>query len=189
MNRLLFNLLALLSALIAGAGVAVWIYTADAAPVDLTHVNGDGRALHLFHFWRGSLRFDRVYWETAPPKPLPPVATKEFLGVKYSRRYGDPYNGYGGIYINGERVTEDSSVLLVPLWQPVVLFSILPALWLVNRSHRWLARRRAIRAGLCLHCGYDLRGATGPCPECGRSGALTAAIDVGTGGYGRNMVQ
>jgi hypothetical protein len=34
------------------------------------------------------------------------------------------------------------------------------------------ASRRAIRAGRCPRCGYDLRGSAGHCPECG---ARTAA--------------
>lgn len=49
----------------------------------------------------------------------------------------------------------------VPFW---ILF-IVPGL--VRRSWR-------VRRGLCLQCGYDLRGSTGPiCPECGwkRKGA------------------
>jgi hypothetical protein len=34
----------------------------------------------------------------------------------------------------------------------------------------WLRRRHRIRRGLCLSCGYDLRGAVSDaCPECGQS--------------------
>lgn len=48
----------------------------------------------------------------------------------------------------------------VPLWS-LALTAGLPSAWL------WLrGRRRA--PGLCVHCGYDLRGnASGVCPECG----------------------
>ena len=53
--------------------------------------------------------------------------------------------------------------LLVPHWFLILLASILPlrALWMMRRQlHR--ARR-----GLCAACGYDLRGSTDRCPECG----------------------
>ncbi|TVQ53529.1 MAG: hypothetical protein EA377_07700 [Phycisphaerales bacterium] len=50
-------------------------------------------------------------------------------------------------------------VTLHPLWAPTIVY------W----AHRRLNAKRAERhqAGLCIHCGYDLRGAKGRCPECG----------------------
>jgi hypothetical protein len=56
-----------------------------------------------------------------------------------------------------------------PLWNPVVAFAALPAIWL------WRARRRRKRPGLCLACGYDLRASPNRCPECGTLAATKGA--------------
>lgn len=50
-----------------------------------------------------------------------------------------------------------------------VVFSILPAIWLLLH---WRKRRRT-RAGFCIVCGYDLRATPNKCPECG---ALPAVV-------------
>lgn len=42
-----------------------------------------------------------------------------------------------------------------------------PLLWLGTRGRRLLVRRRRRRSGLCLRCGYDMRGSPGRCSECG----------------------
>ena len=54
--------------------------------------------------------------------------------------------------------------LSIPLWMPIALFGFL--FW---RSFVPLYRRRKRKKlGLCLKCGYDLRGSSERCPECGK---------------------
>lgn len=53
--------------------------------------------------------------------------------------------------------------LTVPLWIPTSLFSIMLLPPLVQ-SYR---RRKRKMLGLCVKCGYDLRGSKNRCPECG----------------------
>ena len=48
-----------------------------------------------------------------------------------------------------------------PHWFPALLFLVLPGIWAVKRC------RRRIPPGHCKKCGYDLRGSTERCPECG----------------------
>jgi hypothetical protein len=48
-----------------------------------------------------------------------------------------------------------------------LMSSAFPACWILARSPSWLRARRRRRLGLCLRCGYDLRGSPGACSECG----------------------
>jgi hypothetical protein len=58
---------------------------------------------------------------------------------------------------------EQSCYVMVPHWAIVFTTAIPPFAWL--RRRRMLDSRA--RSGLCLTCGYDLRGTSDPCPECG----------------------
>ena len=51
----------------------------------------------------------------------------------------------------------------VPLWTPVLIFAA--ASWQGSLPIR--RRRKRQKFGLCLECGYDLRGSEDRCPECG----------------------
>ncbi|HSI37414.1 MAG TPA: hypothetical protein VK986_27745 [Tepidisphaeraceae bacterium] len=46
--------------------------------------------------------------------------------------------------------------------------AVLPALMALLWTRSVLRQRRRRRQGRCLGCGYDLRGSSGACPECGR---------------------
>ena len=60
----------------------------------------------------------------------------------------------------------------MPVWLPLVVFMIVPLYTLlvpVRAAHRRVKRRRL---GQCETCGYDLRGSSDCCPECGSDIAI-----------------
>jgi len=64
--------------------------------------------------------------------------------------------------------------VLIPIWVLVVLVAT-PTLWL------WRCDRRR-QPGLCLKCGYDLRGADHKvCPECGAARVRVEHFDTAQG--------
>jgi hypothetical protein len=58
----------------------------------------------------------------------------------------------------------DFSLFVVfPYWLAALVTAILPAAFI----YRVIRSRRAIRAGHCRTCGYDIRATPTRCPECG----------------------
>lgn len=55
--------------------------------------------------------------------------------------------------------------ILVALWMPIGCCSIL--FIVACRPRFYLRKRKRKRLGLCVKCGYDLRGSRGKCSECG----------------------
>jgi hypothetical protein len=79
-------------------------------------------------------------------------------------RWPPPWHGFDFATRTGETqgVKYHRYSLLLPIWPAFAL--TLPAwVWVL----RELRRRRRLRAGLCLRCGYDLRASKDRCPECG----------------------
>jgi hypothetical protein len=48
-----------------------------------------------------------------------------------------------------------------------ILLSLGPGIYLARKEILSQLKRDRMRKGLCQHCGYDLRGSTNQCPECG----------------------
>lgn len=96
----------------------------------------------------------RVYHDVADPlRMLSGESIWKYLWFHAARqRLSDRWTSVGG------------DNLRVPYWSIVVVLAISPARWIVGR----LRKRSRSRAGVCVHCGYNLRATPQRCPECGR---------------------
>jgi len=103
-----------------------------------------------------------ILWEE--PWSIIPVSSHWFA----IERHSDAFSWW----FDAERVTWGGppyTIVRIPIWVLVVLIAT-PTLWL------WRCDRRK-QPGLCVKCGYDLRGADHKvCPECGA--ALQRAAPV-----------
>lgn len=74
--------------------------------------------------------------------------------------------GFASGSVHGHNGTMDfkGRGVRVPLWPVLVVGALLPLRWLVLKRRASTRRRR----GLCLSCGYDVRGINDCCPECGK---------------------
>ena len=67
---------------------------------------------------------------------------------------------------NGERAVG----MMARHWFLFLLTALLPLMWITREALaavRKRVRARRMKLGLCLRCGYDLRGTPQRCPECG----------------------
>jgi hypothetical protein len=67
--------------------------------------------------------------------------------------------------------------IVVPDWLLLLLLAIAPAASLRRRLALRQSRRR-ITMGLCVGCGYDLRGTPVRCPECGAAPAKSPSAST-----------
>jgi hypothetical protein len=128
----------------------------------------DGMLTYESHWAEGE--FSQV---PSKPKPTSKKKIKRLLGVEVvlvkdsweKQAPGSTYVAY-------------VKIIRIPMIYVIVIANIGLARWLLWRFRTLiLAQRRAERlaAGLCIECGYDLRGNSDRCPECG-CGSFAATI-------------
>jgi hypothetical protein len=99
-----------------------------------------------------------------------------WLGDNDTRIMSFPAPGFSAdssVYMSAGYRDVSCNVAIRP-WLPLVLFLVLPALWLIRRRKASRAKRR----GLCPVCGYDLRATPDRCPECGTARAPSQNLNT-----------
>ena len=86
-----------------------------------------------------SIRLGRIVWEEMPASAR---------GFYFTR---SPWGTTGDIQVS--------------LWAPIYFFATCCLYFLLSLGP--YRRRKRKKLGLCLKCGYDLRGSKERCPECG----------------------
>lgn len=186
----------------AGLLLVTLIYWAIAAKVgvDFRNLSGDAQYPMVSGVigrnevaWLVDRRLVLLWWASDPSRStLPLVGRHGLVGALFNApqvRWTSPPRRVAAlpflfqvVRFEGTSATTGTPIhadmILVPLSEVAVLFSILPALSIAGigyrRTARWLRYRRRLHTrrkqaslGRCP-CGYDLRGGPTRCPECGR---------------------
>jgi hypothetical protein len=173
--RLRHGMLALLSFMsaVAGSSVAYLWISGSVVPSFLEGeliVYGTAYSVSV----EGGQVIGSSFREYAPPEDAPasdawriwaawPYAKVAGFGAGSGATYIGPDLGYGFL----RRVA-------CPTWFALTACCVFPATSAV-RLKRAGRRRRRLREGLCIYCGYDLRASRSCCPECGQPRTALAA--------------
>jgi hypothetical protein len=186
MRRIAFNLLTLLSLILAGVTVVSWaisyrdttgLWLQRGRGYDLTSLRGD-LVLRVIERQRSIVTLNG---KTQPTNFQPAPFADEWkvgladLAYQYELRYMLS-SGVGSFDAQGNMtIARAITTYAVTLrhWHVLLATAALPALWLVTRGRR--TRRRRIAAGQCPGCGYDLRATPDRCPECGAASEQAVA--------------
>jgi hypothetical protein len=102
-----------------------------------------------------------VEWGHSDSPPPPRIEFKHFTAPAATGLGVNSFWTWLGFY---RFIDSRTALIVVPHWLFVVMPTAVLAVMPIARAMR---RRRRRQLGLCPRCGYDLRGVTGRCPECG----------------------
>ena len=118
-----------------------------------------------FHDGNFAVYINRSTHHTKAVPQITQVVLYEALGFHFPIEDFSPFSGIdeegNHLYFPYVRFT----LVVIPAWALIVMLLIYPLIAFISGPVR--RHRRNIR-GLCISCGYDLRGSeSGICPECG----------------------
>src|SRR5688572_20768633 len=184
MMRRSVTILAALSLLLFVAVVVLWMRSRSGIDFVLLRTREDVGDYLLYRDYecsvpRGRVAFTYVLMHADPRfgdadefyRPGMRWGRRQSASISYAFSDGDD-QGYGsspnptinwmGIYFDWIGGWDAVGELIVPLWVPMVMSSVLPVVWVRMSFHRRISRK-----GFCPSCGYDLRATPEQCPECG----------------------
>ncbi len=153
--------------LVVLAGAAWWWSHYDSIGIFALPFESNARVFRGTIYWRhvyehSASSIPAASWPGSPilkARILPPLAT--YPTFRFSSGHEMGY-----VLPSGRIQPAKYRLLLTPVWLFLVLFAVYPVTFLLYTPRR--RRRQRLEQGLCVRCGYDLRGnASGQCPECG----------------------
>jgi hypothetical protein len=150
-----------------GMGATFYVYAPGQSMNDSIEKSGLGKIL-----WRSDWPEPQFQMKFGRFGPTP--QRNKFGEIEIGRQAWDPpppnpHTGFEFTETETHLVLAriDETKILLPHWYFATAFGPLPLLWTAGAVRRWFKRRRRISENACVICGYDLRGSTGRCPECG----------------------
>lgn len=145
-------------------GASYFNVTYLAIPVkSLLHLT-EGR-LGWMPYAKAEFPVDAYGREAVVLKMYPPSSVGVYKHALINQKRRWYCEGYRGLKTRfGPSARSAPMMLWIPLWIPGLIFGVILFLCSPVRHHR---RRKRKKLGLCLKCGYDLRGSKEQCPECG----------------------
>lgn len=173
MRRLLFNSLCAISLLLCIATAGLWVrsyWVADRLR-HIGHLSQPDRVYRVFDFASacGTVALATYLDDSDPPEDPYKLFEYDTDPITASdRKSTSDYMRFGITLFGTGHMGPMHSLAFFPAWLLTLMFSILPAFWLLRR--RRAARRKQI--GCCGVCGYDLRATPDRCPECGAAAGV-----------------
>jgi len=187
LRRIIFDALTVVSLVLCMVAAALWVrsyFVFDAVAGCVRETLTSGTYVQAFSAG-GTItlrRFDLTLTGATAPPPEYRLRDLLHFDVGQQRHWtrGDPgpwaqdrfhylvgFSSWDGTYrrlsLRDVTMVERDRGITLPHWLPMVFAAAAPALW-------WRASRKGRmrrHAGLCVTCGYDLRGTPDRCPECG----------------------